>query len=336
MNYRTAQDWDNGVRRSSQSRVYPDGRRVDYTTGVTTTVDVSEHVPVAVLEKPLHPRFLTLAERERIQDLRAEGASLRAIGRDLGRPASTLMREIAANSASDGSYRPYGAQRASARRRPRPKPRRLLEDGPLRNFVVEGLGKRWSPQQICNALKKEHPDDEQMRVSVETIYQALYVQARGGLKQQVAAALRTGRIRRKPASAPTSVEGLGRPGRGRGRAGRRCRPGGPVARGSRRATQPCPRRRSEGTQKRHHPRGHRWSLASTDLQLDARVARYHGLDTGYGRITGIDLDVQATARGRRPRRSTITLAGRGGRVEVEPVPRRDDLCGTASRPMTPG
>ncbi|NKR30069.1 hypothetical protein GS966_25435 [Rhodococcus hoagii] len=57
----------------------------------------------------------------------------------------------------------------------------------------------------------------------------------------------------------------------------------------------------------------RWP--STDLQLDARVARYHGLDAGYGRITGIDLDVQATPRGNRPRRSTITLTGHGGRIE---------------------
>lgn len=68
----------------------------------------------------------------------------------------------------------------------------------MRSFVEEGLAQRWSPQQIRNTLIKDHPDDKQMRVSVETIYQALYVQARGGLKRQVAAALRSGRVRRKP------------------------------------------------------------------------------------------------------------------------------------------
>jgi IS30 family transposase len=64
--------------------------------------------------------------------------------------------------------------------------------------VVEALRKRWSPQQICNALVREYPDDQEMRVSAETIYQALYVQARGALKREVTAALRTGRTRRKP------------------------------------------------------------------------------------------------------------------------------------------
>jgi IS30 family transposase len=86
--------------------------------------------------------------------------------------------------------------------RPRPKDRKLLQDGPLRDFVVDGLRQRWSPQQICNALAKEHPDDQDMRVSPETIYQALYVQARGALKREVAAALRTGRTRRKPHRRP--------------------------------------------------------------------------------------------------------------------------------------
>jgi hypothetical protein len=57
----------------------------------------------------------------------------------------------------------------------------------------------------------------------------------------------------------------------------------------------------------------RWP--ATDLQLDARITRYHGLDAGHGRITGTDLDVQATARGHRPRRGTITLTGHSGRIE---------------------
>ena len=71
-------------------------------------------------------------------------------------------------------------------------------DGPLREFVQDGLRRRWSPEQVCHALIQDHPGDLEMRVSPETIYQALYLQARGGLRQEVATALRTGRTRRKP------------------------------------------------------------------------------------------------------------------------------------------
>ena len=193
---RTARDWDQGIRHSggSNARTYPDGRRVVYGTGTTTMTDVPT---LSAVDKPLHPRFLTLKERELIRDLLAEGHSCRGIARRLGRAPSTITREIAANTAA-GNYRPYAAQRASAARRPRPKPRKLLIDGPLRDFVADGLRQRWSPAQISHALRKEHPDDQSMRVSHETIYQALYFQARGGLKREVQAAIRTGRTRRKP------------------------------------------------------------------------------------------------------------------------------------------
>ncbi|XXC92106.1 IS30 family transposase [Streptomyces sp. A5-4] len=164
--------------------------------GVTTTP-----VGLKALEKQIHPRFLTLAEREKIRDLRAAGQSLRAIGRALGRPASTVKRETDANSGLEG-YQPYAAHRAAATRRPRPKDRKLLREGRLRRFVQDGLRGRWSPEQICHALGKEYPDDRSMRVSVETIYQALYFQARGGLKREVQAAVRSGRTRRKPRRDP--------------------------------------------------------------------------------------------------------------------------------------
>jgi IS30 family transposase len=198
VNERTAKDWDWGVRKTRSSRTYPDGRRVDYNTGVTTQVPPS----LTALDKELHSRFLTLAERETIADMRRGGQSLNAIGRALGRPASTIKREIDNHASKDGVYRAYAAHRAWAASRPRPKDRKLLQDGPLRDFVIDGLRKRWSPQQICNALVREYPDDQEMRVSPETIYQALYVQARGALKREVATALRTGRTRRKPHRRP--------------------------------------------------------------------------------------------------------------------------------------
>ncbi len=194
---RTAEDWDRGIRQIGHSRLHPDGRRIDYKTGVTTIAATSSESSLATVEAELHPRFLTVTERELIADLHREGRSLRAIGRALGRPASTIKREIDARSA-DGVYRPHRAQRAWARSRSRPKDSKLAQDGPLRRFVAEKLQEQWSPEQICHALVIEFPDDESMRVSPETIYQAIYVQARGGLRREVAAALRTGRTRRKP------------------------------------------------------------------------------------------------------------------------------------------
>jgi IS30 family transposase/transposase-like protein len=197
INERTARDWDKGIRKLGNARLHPDGRRVDYNTGVTTIVDGTQPPRMRALEADLHPRFLTLAEREQIADLRRQGRSLREIGRQLGRPASTIKRELDHRSQGD-SYRPYAAQRSWAKSRARPKGSKLAADGPLRGYVAEKLMVRWSPEQICHALVNDFPDDENMRVSAETIYQAIYVQARGGLRREVAAALRTGRIRRKP------------------------------------------------------------------------------------------------------------------------------------------
>ncbi|MFI6287954.1 IS30 family transposase, partial [Streptomyces sp. NPDC051018] len=69
VNERTAKDWDWGVRKTRSSRTYPDGRRVDYAAGTVTMPDVTTPpVGLTALEKQLHPRFLTLAEREKIRD----------------------------------------------------------------------------------------------------------------------------------------------------------------------------------------------------------------------------------------------------------------------------
>ncbi len=196
---RTARDWDRGIRKIGNARLHPDGRKIDYTTGMTSTVTPAPSL--TAVEARLHPRYLTLEERETIADMHREGRSLRAIGRALGRPASTVKREIDTR-AVNGVYRPHRAQRAWAKSRSRPKDAKLAQAGPLREFVAGRLRERWSPEQICNALINEFPDDGSMRVSPETIYQAIYVQARGGLRREVAAALRTGRTRRKPHRSP--------------------------------------------------------------------------------------------------------------------------------------
>jgi IS30 family transposase len=74
----------------------------------------------------------------------------------------------------------------------------------LAGYVQAGLHRRWSPEQICHALVLGHPGDREMRVYPETIYQARYLQARGGPRREVATALRTGRTRRKPHRDPAA------------------------------------------------------------------------------------------------------------------------------------
>ena len=113
---RTARDWDRGIRKIGNARLHPDGRRIDYKTGVTTTDADSSEPSLAAVEAGPHPRFLTVTEREMIADMHREGRSLRAIGRALGRPASTVKREIDAR-AVNGVYRPHRAQRAWAKSR---------------------------------------------------------------------------------------------------------------------------------------------------------------------------------------------------------------------------
>jgi IS30 family transposase len=155
-------------------------------------------VPVSVLEKPIDPRYLNIQERELIRDLQAAGTSTRAIAQALGRSPSSISRELTRNTDPRMGYLPHGAHRQAAARRARPKTAKLAGVSDLSGYVKDKLLLRWSPEQISHTLVEEFPDNPEMRVSPETIYQALYLQARGGLKREVQAALRTGRTRRKP------------------------------------------------------------------------------------------------------------------------------------------
>lgn len=96
------------------------------------------------------------------------------------------------------AYRPHAAQARADARRPRPKPGKIRQNHELRDFVQDGLDQRWSPEQICQALRMTFPDRPEMHVVHETVYQALYVQGRGELRREDARALRSGRTRRKP------------------------------------------------------------------------------------------------------------------------------------------
>jgi IS30 family transposase len=149
-------------------------------------------------------RFLTEQERIHIADrLREPGVSVRAVAAELDRSPSTISREIRRNAhPQTGDYRPFAAGRRAEARRARPKPAKLAANLELRRYVAAKLGLKWSPQQICRALRKQFPDRPEMHVAHETIYQALYVQGRGGLRRELATALRSGRARRKPHRRP--------------------------------------------------------------------------------------------------------------------------------------
>lgn len=149
------------------------------------------------LERDLDPRYLGARERELIADLLRAGESIRAISRTLGRSPSSVSREIKRNSHPELGYQPHGAHRLSTGARARPKESKLAVPGRLRFYVKTKLMKYWSPEQISHLLIKDFPDEPSMRVSPETIYQAVYVQARGGLRRELDNALRTGRTRRK-------------------------------------------------------------------------------------------------------------------------------------------
>jgi len=119
-----------------------------------------------------------------------------------------VSREVAWSGSRSG-YRAWRADEGAMERARRPKPAKLAINSRLCREVVRGLRVRWSPQQIASRLVSDYPDDLEMRVSHETIYRTLFVQARGALRKELAACLRTGRTQRRP-QMRTEQSGAGR------------------------------------------------------------------------------------------------------------------------------
>ena len=141
-------------------------------------------------------KALSLVEREEVSRGIASGLSIRQIARTMGRPASTISREIARNGGRE-AYRAQKADAAAWARACRPKHCKLQLHPRLGLKVACKLKRNWSPQQISRWLRKKHPRDSQMNVSSETIYQTLFVQARGVFRKELMDHLRrSGYIRR--------------------------------------------------------------------------------------------------------------------------------------------
>ena len=189
-------------------------RRVGFSNRAVSTwaslagMQLRTRTDVGGLAEPWPPRReegsfrLVLAQRVLIGLRLEDGWSLRAIARVLQVAASTVSREVARGS-RHGHYDPGWAQRRAERLRRRPRPGKLAAGSEVRRRVVAGLNQRHSPQQVAARLRQGWPGREDLQVSHETIYQALYVQGRGTLREELktAKALRSGRLTRRPRSA---------------------------------------------------------------------------------------------------------------------------------------
>jgi IS30 family transposase len=141
-------------------------------------------------------RTLTLAEREGISRGIASGSSIREIARGLERAASTVSREVVRHGGRS-LYRASEADHQAWKSALRPRPCLLALHRKLRTMVASKLILDWSPEQISGWLKKRYLNNESMRVSHETIYRSLFIQARGVLKKELMQHLRSQRLIRR-------------------------------------------------------------------------------------------------------------------------------------------
>jgi len=172
-------------------------------------------MPPLSLVEPVTSRCLTITEREKILAGIHADLSVRRIAAGIGRAPSTVSRELARNmtqrycrgAGSHGrprtrpwNYSPHLAQQRADANAARPKTAKLAGNQVLRDHVQDKLTcrEKCSPEQISRRLPLDYPDDEQMRISHEAIYQSLYVQGRGALRRELTVCLRTGRAVRKP------------------------------------------------------------------------------------------------------------------------------------------
>ena len=151
---------------------------------------------------------LTLEDRNEIQRGLDTGLSQAQIARRIGRSRSTVSRELARHRAR-GDYNALVADSRALGRASRPKEFKLA-DPVLGARVAEWMDQGWSPGLIARILRRDSPEDRSQWVSHETIYQCLYVQARGALRANLHQQLSTGRSTRKPRERVGAARG-GRP-----------------------------------------------------------------------------------------------------------------------------
>jgi IS30 family transposase len=157
----------------------------------------------------VNERHLCLAEREEISRGLAAELSLRVIAQRLHRAPSTICREVNANGGRR-HYRALGAERTARRRARRPKAAKLAQNRRLRAKVEAKLKAKWSPEEISGWLARTYPNDPEMQVSHETIYQSIFVQGRGALRHELHVCLRSGRAMRRNKKWVKGGHGMGK------------------------------------------------------------------------------------------------------------------------------
>lgn len=164
---------------------------------------VEFHGGVAPRPRRRSERHLRLDERETISRMLCSGSTIRAIAAELGRPPSTVSREVNRNGGREAYRAALADQRAWWEGR-RFQPCKLDMNCRLNDTVLAKLQLQWSPQQISGWLKRRYPNNPRMHVSHETIYRSLYMQTRGELKRELAAHLRRARFIRRAKRATDS------------------------------------------------------------------------------------------------------------------------------------
>lgn len=159
---------------------------------------VLPYLAVWIADKHISNRCLCFEERVINANLFREHVPLREIGRLLGRSALSIQREVRRNHSAEGQYRAETAQLKACARRLWPKIPKLLASKRLWDYVCAQLRAQWSPEEISNRLPIDYPRDKDMHISLETIYDAFYLQAKGRLKD-LGLDLLTGRSKRKNA-----------------------------------------------------------------------------------------------------------------------------------------
>jgi len=199
-----AEIWDRWPRGESMSSI---GRGFDRQSSSIFSV-LSPTGGIRPTDRKRSRLALSLHEREEISRGLSTGHSMRVIAAQLGRAPSTISREIGRNGGPD-SYRAARSDQAAWDRALRPKICKLACHPSLSRTVSQKLRRKWSPEQIAGWLKRMFPDEEQRRVSHETIYRSLFIQARGVLKKELLGHLRAKRTIRRSRHASLKRNGLG-------------------------------------------------------------------------------------------------------------------------------